>query len=123
MASSVARASVPGRSSMKEHEICETRMGKFVAKGSEGELFVQAMLPPNSNVKLTRESLIVIARILSVITGIRFMRDYTRRRSLVIKWFDDNIEALRPFQYVIHLDYEVLRQTGLAGEKESSGCE
>ena len=117
---SAARTKVRGRSAMKEHEICETRMGKFVANGSEGELFVQSMLPPDSNVKLTRESLIVIARILSVVTGIRLMRDYTRRRSLVIKWFDENIDALRPFQHVIHLEYELLRPP-CSGERESSG--
>jgi hypothetical protein len=53
---------------------------------------------------LTRESLVILAQVFATITGVKFPRDYTRRRTLIIKWFDNNIELFEPVVRLIQLD-------------------
>jgi hypothetical protein len=78
-------------------------MGSFKAEGSAGMLFLQSLCPGHH---LARESLIVVAKVLSIISGIHFPRDYTRRKDLVVKWFTDHIHDLKPFGPLLTLEPE-----------------
>jgi hypothetical protein len=55
---------------------------------------------------LTRESLYVLAQVFSTISRVPFHRDFTRRRTLVIKWFNDHIDQLEPLGPLITLEAE-----------------
>jgi hypothetical protein len=47
--------------------------------------------------------------VFSAITGIPFHRDFTRRRSLVIKWFNDHLARLEPSRPLFTLETETLQ--------------
>jgi hypothetical protein len=76
-------------------------MDSFKAAGSDGLRFIESLCPGHN---LTRESLIVLAKAFSWISGVHFPRDYTRRRDLVIKWFDNHVDALEPLGRLFHLE-------------------
>jgi hypothetical protein len=99
------RERISDRGHKPEKEISEEHLGDFIPEGSLGLKFIQRMCPSYS---LTRESLVVLAQVFAVISGIPFHRDYTRRRTLVIKWFDDNIERLEPLGSLFTLEAESL---------------
>jgi hypothetical protein len=88
---------------MTEGAISDLHMGPFTAEGSPGLRFVESLSPGHS---LTRESLIIVARICSALSGVRFPRDFTRRRNLIIKWFDDHLDQLAPLGCLLSLDAE-----------------
>jgi hypothetical protein len=83
-------------------------LGAFQADGSHGDVFVQALA---LGVSLTRESLCNLAHLFSALSGIQFPRDYTRRRALVLKWFDDHVEQLEPLGCLFSVRVSKLRQT------------
>jgi hypothetical protein len=95
------RERISDRAHRSEREISDGHMGGFSAEGSRGLAFIQRMCRPY---RLTRESLVVLAQVFSAISGVPFRRDFTRRRTLVIKWFDDHIERLEPLGALIALD-------------------
>jgi hypothetical protein len=51
----------------------------------------------------------VLAKIFSVISGIRFPRDYTRRCDLIVKWFTDHIGELEAIGRLFTLEAENLQ--------------
>jgi hypothetical protein len=83
-----------------EKEISDMHLGAFKAEGSQGDQFVQGM---TGGVSLTRESLVSLAQVFSSLSGISFPRDFTRRRALVVKWFDDHVAVLEPLTKVVTL--------------------
>jgi hypothetical protein len=85
------RARISDRAHKSEAEIAEVHLSTFRSDGSAGLVFVQKLCPGHS---LRRESLIVLAKIFSIISGVHFPRDYTRRRDLIFKWFTDHIGEL-----------------------------
>jgi hypothetical protein len=40
---------------------------------------------------------------MSTLTNVRLERDFARRKELLVKWFDDNFEAIEPFFQFIEL--------------------
>jgi hypothetical protein len=82
-------------------------LGKFNPEGSDGLSFLLSLCPCRN---LTRESFIILAQVFSILTSISFPRDFSRRRDLVIKWFDDNLDQIRPFSPLFILEAEVLQQ-------------
>jgi hypothetical protein len=91
---------------MTEGEISKLHLGLFTAEGSPGLMFVESLSPGHN---LTRESLIIVAGICSAVSGVRFPRDFTRRRDLIIKWFNDHLEKLEPIGHLLQLDAELIK--------------
>lgn len=79
---------------MKEREIADLRLGTFIAEGSRGMQLLQRIYPRG---ELTRRSLYSFASLLAALSGIKLARDFTRRKDLLIKWFDDNYDELEPY--------------------------
>jgi hypothetical protein len=92
---------ISDRRNQGESEISDQHVGNFAAAGSRGQRFVQALC---QNRNVTRDSLIALAQIFSCISGVRFPRDFARRRVLVIKWFNDHIDQLEVIGNVIDMD-------------------
>ena len=88
------RVLIPNRATMKEREIADLRLGTFVAEGSRGMELLQRIYPSG---ELTRRSLYSFASLIAALSGIKLGRDYTRRKELLIKWFDENYYALEPY--------------------------
>jgi hypothetical protein len=83
---------------MAEKDISDDHQAGFMPQGSRGEQFLRKMVPQGA---LTSHSLEALAKVFSAISGVPFHRDYTRRRALMIKWFNDNIAALEPIQTLV----------------------
>jgi hypothetical protein len=95
------RPQVSDRAHYPEKQIAEDHLGEFMPIGSRGLEFIEriAGTPP-----LTGKSLIVLARGCAFVANVWFPRDFTRRRDLVIKWFDDHIDTLEPLQAIMQID-------------------
>jgi hypothetical protein len=89
---------ISDRAHLPEREVARQHLGDFVTQGSPGLSFIKDVCQCED---LTREALVILALTFSVASGIRFPRDFGRRRGLIIKWFSDNIEELRPLGTVI----------------------
>jgi hypothetical protein len=87
-----------------EKVVAEALMDSFQAAESRGWQLLTRMTRGRG---LPREQMIQIARIFSLLAGIDLPRAFTRRRDLVVKWFDDNFEVLEPFMTVIHLRFDL----------------
>jgi hypothetical protein len=105
------RQRISDRGHRREREISDEHLGEFSPEGSRGLDFIQRLCNSRS---LTRESLVVLAQVFSAISCIPFHRDFTRRRSLVIKWFDDHIDRLEPLGPLFTLESESLHARGEA---------
>jgi hypothetical protein len=90
----------------REREISDQHLGEFKPEGSLGLKFIQELCPTYS---LTRESLVVLARLFSAMSSVPFPRDFTRRRGLIIKWFTDHIVELEPLGTLITLEADFLQ--------------
>jgi hypothetical protein len=99
------RERISDRGHKKESEISAEHLGAFRVEGSDGMRFIQGICNSHS---LTRESLVVLAQVFSAISRVPFHRDFTRRRSLVVKWFHDHVEQLKPFGSLVTLEAEDL---------------
>jgi hypothetical protein len=85
---------------MTERAIAEMRLGEFSAQGSRGLQLLQQMFPRSD---MTRRSMYSLATILGALANVPLERDFSRRKELIIKWFDDNYDALEPFLRFIEL--------------------
>jgi hypothetical protein len=94
---------ISDRAHQRERDIANEHQGQFDPSESRGLKFVQKLCN-RTNVSL--DALIQLSHVLSEVSGIRFVRDFTRRRALVIKWFDDHLEELEPLQTVITIELE-----------------
>jgi hypothetical protein len=94
------RPAVPNRSVMTEHDIADARLGDFNPEGSRGEAIVRQIYPEG---ELTRRSLYSFASVLSALANVPLQRDLTRRKSLLVKWFDEHYSTLEPFMVFITL--------------------
>jgi hypothetical protein len=97
------RERISDRAHKSEAEIAQVHLSAFRSEGSAGLVFLQELCPAHS---LTRESLIVVAKLFSIISGIHFPRDYTRRRDLIFKWFTDHIAELEAIGRLFTLEAE-----------------
>jgi hypothetical protein len=102
----VPRERISDRGHKPERQISDEHLGEFNPEGSRGMEFIESLCP---SVSLTRESLIVLAQVFSVLSSVPFHRDFTRRRILVIKWFNDNVDQLEPFASLFTLETESLQ--------------
>jgi hypothetical protein len=89
------------RRQRKESKIARDHLGSFVAEGSRAWGFIGGLTDGRS---MTRDSLIHLASVFYVISGVPFKRDFRRKVDLVYKWFDDHLEELEPFGCIIEID-------------------
>jgi hypothetical protein len=75
-----------------EAEVSQTLLGDFRPEKSEAVTILESVIPDGS---LTRDSLIALAQLVSAASKAEFPRNSKRRRSLIIKWFDDHLFELR----------------------------
>jgi hypothetical protein len=76
--------------------------------------FIEEMVPTGN---ITVHSLVFLAKVFGSIAGITFHRDFTRRRALIIKWFDDHIEELLPIREIVTVCTESLRDIDVKPEE------
>jgi hypothetical protein len=82
------------RASMTERDIAELRLGDFHSETSRAARRLRELFPFG---ELTRRSLYSFATLIGALADVKLNRDFTRRRELLIKWFDDNFDALEPY--------------------------
>jgi hypothetical protein len=113
--------SISDRIHKREGEISDLHLGQFEPDGSQGDRFLRDIA---FGVSLTRESLVSFAQLFYVISGIQFPRDYTRRRALVVKWFNDHLEELRPLGgiFTVRVD-KLIQRKRLAARRAGDGQE
>ncbi|OHS97112.1 hypothetical protein TRFO_09685 [Tritrichomonas foetus] len=90
---------IKGRSSKTEKEIADLRLGEFNIEESVGMKFIKSI----TDKEITRQALVSLATIFSILSGIVVNRDLKRRRELLIKWFDINAEKLEPFKEFVSI--------------------
>jgi hypothetical protein len=95
------RTRISDRGHQGESAISNQHLGNFTAVGSRGQRFIQSLCGDHN---ITKDSLINLAHVFSCISGVRFPRDFARRRVLVIKWFNDNLDEFESIGGVIHLE-------------------
>jgi hypothetical protein len=101
-----------GRRSQGEKNRADRLLGGFRADESRGLAFLERIIPDGS---LTEPSLIVLGQIMASVCKLDFPRDFKRRRGLLIKWFDNNVDKLEPLEHVIR----VAMQRSLHGHKNA----
>jgi hypothetical protein len=92
------------RSLHKEKEVADALIGAFDSSESRGLHLIRRL---SIGKELSKEQMIGLAHVFSVLAKIDFPRDFTRRRDLVVKWFDDHFEALEPLATVVHLHFDL----------------
>lgn len=110
-------------SSDKEKARVQALLGDFIPTGSAGESFLRSISP----YKLSRSQIIAIATIFSDLIAIPLSKDTRKKKALLIKWFDDNLEIIKKWSYYVRLDYEALpggipiKKQRKRGRKKGSG--
>jgi hypothetical protein len=99
------RPPIIDRENMTEKQIANVRQGSFEAQGSRGAQLIAQICP----IDLTRRSLYSLVSVLSALADVRFERDFGRRKDLLIKWVDDNYDALAPWAPFIQLEVVEIR--------------
>jgi hypothetical protein len=105
---------IRARANKREREISDQHLGEFKPQGSRGLAFINKLCQSE---RLTRRALVALAYPFSYVSGIPFRRDFSRRRDLVVKWFDDNIDLLEPLATVIQVAVEPLEPNSAKGAK------
>jgi hypothetical protein len=86
---------------MTERDIADLRLGDFQANESRAAQKLGILYPHG---ELTRRSLYSFASLVATLAGVKLPRDYTRRKDLLLKWFDDNFETVEPYLRFFDLD-------------------
>jgi hypothetical protein len=86
---------------MTERDIAEFRLGGFHADNSRAAQEFRVLYPYG---ELTRRSLYSFASLVATLAEVKLPRDFTRRKDLLLKWFDDNFEVVGPYLRFFELD-------------------
>jgi hypothetical protein len=92
---------------MTEGDVSNFHQAVFVIPDSRALQFLDGLLDGEA-LSYTRQSLIALAHIASAISGVPFPRDFRRRRSLVFKWFEDNLATLQPIACLLEISSKPL---------------
>jgi hypothetical protein len=88
------------RKFMREGEIAKRLQGTFKAEGSRGWQLIGQIA---NGEKLGRRDILKLATLFSIVSDIEFPRNMTRRRDLIVKWFDEHADGLLMWASVIKL--------------------
>jgi hypothetical protein len=86
---------------MTEHDTAEFLLGDFQASTSRTVEQLREIYPHGT---WTRDSLSSFATVIGTIAGVRVGRNFTRRKDLLIKWFEDHYDVLEPYFRYISFD-------------------
>ena len=88
------------RGSGKEAERVKKRLEGFDLKNSRG----MELLMEKFSKTVTNSELKSVANLLCKhIPGLKIDRDAVRDNRVLIKWFDENVDRIRPFMHLVHL--------------------
>ena len=89
------------RKTLPEGVRSDILLGNFQPYQSRGWQFINTIVshPVSCN------GLVSIATVFSEVLQIPLSRDYMRRKALVIKWFDENIDKILPWRNIISIEY------------------
>lgn len=77
-----------------EKVVAQNLLGDFEVKNSRGLAIIESIMGENTFDSISRNSLLSLTTVLSKLTQIPFPRNFSRRKALIVKWFDDNADEL-----------------------------
>jgi hypothetical protein len=86
---------------MTECDTVELTLGDFHWENSRTAQCLRELFPFG---RLTRRPLYSFATLPGALADITLNRDFTRRRELLMKWFDHNFDALEPYLGFLEFD-------------------
>lgn len=101
------RAKVPlglSRSRNSEKIVTKNLLDGFVSAGSKGEKILENLLGCPLN-QISLSSLIAIATVFSEMSKIKLERNFKRKKDLIVKWFNDNEEAINFYRQFVYINY------------------
>lgn len=102
------------RTSISEKNRANLLLGDFDPNNSRGMELIEHL----THHQVSRHALISIATILSGIIGVPFERDFSRRKNLVIKWFDMNYDLILPYKDCFEIEYMLYGNTTTTKQDE-----
>lgn len=84
------------RNKNSEKVVTRNLLDGYKAEGSRGEALIEQIMKTKLK-KASRVGLIQIGSMLGELIGIKFPRNFKRRRDLIVKWFEDNEELILPY--------------------------
>ena len=88
-----------------EKAVAQNLLGDFEVKNSRGLSIIEAFMGENAFESISRNSLLSLTTILSKLTQIPFPRNFSRRKALIVKWFDDNAEELEVAEKFVFVEF------------------
>jgi hypothetical protein len=90
----------PARCKTSEHDLADYHQGDFSPRGSRGLALIREKFPEGF---LTRRLLLSFATIISGLSNRRLPRDFTRRQVLLLKWLDEEYDAIKPYAQFVEI--------------------
>jgi hypothetical protein len=95
-----ADCSAPSPCRSTEHDRADYHQGDFAACGSRGLQLIREKFPVGL---LSRRLLLSFATIVSGLSNRRLPRDFTRRQILLLKWLDQEYDAIKPYVQFVNI--------------------
>lgn len=90
-----------------EKHVADTLLGDFRPITSAGFKLIQEMAGCSQCYDdLSRNLLLSLATVVSTILDIQFPRNFSRRKSLIVKWFDINYDRISPIKNNIRVEFK-----------------
>lgn len=98
-----------------EKAIAQNLLNGFISKGSRGEKLIEEIIGCPLN-KITLTGLIRVSNIISSLIDVKINRNYTRKKALIVKWFQDNEHLITPIKNNLQVVYD----NGITESKQES---
>lgn len=97
------------RSKTTEKERAKILLGDFVVKGSKGLQFIENFFDSELKV-ISLHSMQSFAKIFSELIKKQLPRDIQRKKSLLVKWFDDHYEECLKNRNLVNLEFKIVER-------------
>lgn len=88
-----------------EKDVAQSLQGSFEIKNSRGLKLIEELFNNRQFDTISRNSLLSLTIILSTLTQIPFPRNFSRRKALIVKWFDTNYDILSQTKPFVNLEF------------------
>ena len=88
-----------------EKAVAQSLLGDFEVKNSRGLSIIESLMGENTFESMSRNSLLSLTTVLSKLTQIPFPRNFSRRKALIVKWFDDNADELETAVKFVYVEF------------------
>ena len=88
-----------------EKAVAQNLLGDFVVKNSRGLKLIESMMGEESFDTVSRNSLLSLTTVISKFIEVPFPRNYSRRKALIVKWFDDNADEIEKAKQYIFTEF------------------